>query len=799
MLLTRRQLALAVGLGLTSFAGQGLGVLHATPVESSGEVTFDLSQLANAGYSADVATFFSKEARFLPGVQTVSVSVNAGRSQEQQVRFDQAGQPCFDAGLLNQLNMRVPAEEESQACLDLSEAFPGGRLELRPGQSRMDVLVPQSAFLTSGVGDDYQRGGSAALLNYDLFANRYQSRSGGRGYFNARLEAGINVKNWAVRSRGSYSSGTEGARYVQQETYAQRPVEAMSSLLQVGQLSVMSEGFGGVPFWGAQLFSDTAQGDGEQLPVPIQGIADTHAVVEVRQRGQVVYRTVVSPGAYSISDVGTVTRGTDIEVLVTEEDGRTSRFVVPAPISVANRPLPATFRAGVGKYRPYAGVALESRAPWMVYGDYAFNVIDTVRLSNSALLAQGYQGAGTLATFATGERAWWGAGMRMSRTPARGLGHEWQVQGNASLGAGFYGGLSWQSRSQGFRQLEDTLTFRESEGVVSPFQRSLSASLSWGHSKWGSFSYSLSRTQSDTGVALSHALTASRRFGPVSASLSLQKTDGRGLAAFLNLQVPLGRDSLSARVYRYENGQQALGATYQGRLTSDVGYQVEASRSDTSQRLGASMQANTAYAALTGGVMQADSHTRSFYGSASGGMALTGDGMFAMSSGRISDTFALVKTPSVSGVRMSASGGSAKTSVLGTALVPAIRPYRNSRIQLDGKSLPLNYRFDTTAIDLKVARGTVVTHTIGTREMRQLMLTVRTGDNQPARVGSSIFNAEGDFMGTVVGDGNVILNNEEIGQPVYMNHHGARCEIRYAVPARFDAERPYEEAEAACI
>ena len=179
-------------------------------------------------------------------------------------------------------------------------------------------------------------------------------------------------------------------------------------------------------------------------------------------------------------------------------------------------------------------------------------------------------------------------------------------------------------------------------------------------------------------------------------------------------------------------------------------------------------------------------------------MALTGNGMFAMSSSRVSDTFAVVKIPSVSGVRMNASGGSATTSVLGTALVPAIYPYRNGRIQLDGKSLPLNYRFDTTAVDLKLARGTVATHTIGAMEIRQLMLTVRTGDGQTARVGSSIFNADGDFMGTVVGDGNVILDNEEIGQPVYLDHQGTRCEIRYDVPARFDAERPYEEAEATC-
>ena len=761
-------------------------------------MSFDLSQLAGAGFSADVAQFFSNEVRFLPGLQIVGVSVNAGRRQDQQVRFDQHGQPCFSASFLSQLGLRAPTETQEEACIDVGEAFPGWRTQLRPGQSQMDVTVPQRAFVAGGVDAGYQRGGTAVLLNYDLFANRYQSRFGGRGYLSARLEAGVNADNWAVRSRGSYSRGTEGSRYVQRETFAQRPIESVAALLQVGQLSAMSEGFGGVPILGAQLFSDATQGEGERLPVPIQGIADTHAVVEVRQRGQLVYRTVVSPGAYSISDVGAITRGADIEVLVTEEDGRTSRFVVPAPMSVAERPLPATFRAGVGKYRPYAGAVLKDEAPWMAYGDYAFNVIDALRLSNSLLFAARYQGASTQATFAAGERAWWGAGVRVSRASSQGMGHEWQMQGNASLGAGFYGGLSWQSRSHGFRQLEDTLTFRDSESAVSPFQRSLSASLSWSHPKWGSFSYGASHTHGDTGTTFSHSLSANRRFGNVSANLSLQKTEGRGLSAFLNLQVPLGRGSLSARAYRYENGQQSVGAAYMGRLTPDSNYQLEASRSEASQRLAASIQARTAYASLAGGVTQADSDTRSFYGSASGGLVLTADGAFAMSSSRISDTFAVIKIPSVSGIRMNASGGGAKTSLLGTALVPAIYPYRNSRIQLDGKTLPLNYRFDTTAVDLKLARGTVATHTIGATEIRQLMLTVRTGDGELARVGSSILSADGDFMGTVVGDGNVILDNEQIGRPVYMDYQGTRCEVRYDVPARFDAERPYEEAEATC-
>ena len=510
---------------------------------------------------------------------------------------------------------------------------------------------------------------------------------------------------------------------------------------------------------------------------------------------------MVAPGAFSISDVGAVTRGTDIEVLVIEEDGHQRRFVVPAPMTGAQQPMPPSFHIGAGRYRPYAGSVLRGGAPWVAYGDYAFDVSKVMRLSNAAMVSNRHQAIGSQATLNTGERAWWGAGARISRAKHVGLGFEWQVQGNANLGAGFNAGVSWQSRTRDFRLLDDVLQLEQLDDdfdFQQPFHRSLSASLNWANAKWGSFGYSVSRNQSPGSTDISHTLTANRRFGKVSANLSLQKTQIRGLSTFLNLQIPLGGNSVSARAYRYGDGQQTVGLTYQGRANKDVSYQLEGARSESSQRLGASMQARTAYGSINAGISQADSNMRSFYGTASGGMAWTSDNMFALSSSKISDTFAVVKIPKVAGIGMSASGGNAKTSALGTALVPSIYPYRDARIQLDGKTLPFNYRFDTTAVDLKLARGTVATHTIGAQELRQLMLNVRTDDDKAATVGSSIFNADGDFMGTVVGEGNIILDNEQIGTPVYMDYRGKRCEIRYDVPARFDPKRPYEEASAIC-
>jgi outer membrane usher protein len=780
------------------------GLAHAASAASggaSGEIQFDTRSLEAQGISPEVARFFSRGARFLPGVHEVKLSLNAGRSRSLQVRFDNSGQLCFDHTLLRQLGLLVPEGLGDNACMD-AEGLPGMRVDLWPGRSAIDVTVPEAAFDSALRDSAYQRGGSAAILNYNVFAQRFQGTGGARDYVQARLEPGFNLANWVVRSSGTYTRSSQRSTYRQNATYAQRSVESLNSLAQMGQIYAMSDGYGGMPLLGAQLFSDAAQMQSGTLTVPIQGVAETNAVIEIRQRGQVVYRTVVPPGPYTLSEIGGVSNSTDIEVLVTEEDGRTSRSTLPAPMSQVVGGLPATYHFGIGQYRREWGAAWRGRMPWVAYGDYAFNLGPDLRASVAALASAGYQSAYGQLSLGRGN-TWLGGSARLSRANGRGMGHEWQVQSSTSLVGNVSAGISWQARSAGYTSLEDTLV-RPGDGgeddwsYVSPFQQSLSASLTWSHLSWGAFSYSLSRSRDRHGVYTAQSFGAARKFGRVSANLSVQMADGGRNTLYLNLRVPLGRDSAGVRLQRQASGSTGIAANYQGRAGS-IGYQADAWKSDSSQRLSASAQSSTAYSQWAIGASTTDSRSRAFYASGNGGIALAGDRTLAFSSSRISDTFAVVKIPGVSGIRMNGGESGAKTSSLGNALVPAIYPYQKARIQLDGKTLPLNYRFDTTAIDLSLARGTVSMQTIGATEVRQLMLKVRMSNGDPAKVGAGVFNVERQFMGTVIGDGNIVLTNTDIGKSVFLeSHSGNRCEVIYQAPASFDPHRPYEEADATC-
>lgn len=775
------------------------------------EVSFDLKQLENNGVSAEVAAFFAKGTRFLPGTHLVGVSVNAGRRQMLPVRFDGQGAACLDAIVLAQLQVIAPVAGDA-ACIDLQAAYPGTRIELRPASAQMELDLPQSA-LVGGGGDGFERGGRAAILNYDLFTQRSWNRTGGSDYLSARLETGFNAGNWVVRSRGDYLRQQSQVRYTQQDSLVQRPLERIAAVLEAGQLAAFSEGYGGIPMLGVQLYGDDAQLQPARLTVPIEGIAQTHARVEVRQRGQVIHRSVVAPGPYRIEDIGVVGQGADLDVEIVEEDGRVQQRRVPAPMAMGNVAQPATFQLGIGRYRPYAGTTLEGQAPWLAHAGYAFDLRPGSRLSLSTLLSSRFQGAYAQTSASLGRRASAGIGLHVSNAGSLGRGHELQVQGNAAFGRGFSAGLSWQARSARFRSLEDTLLVPADPAASLPdpaqpatpwgappattAQQSVGGSLSWSHPRWGTLSYAGWYSRADGAHTLGHSLSVSRRIGRASLNLTVQSSRRDGMSGFANLQVPLGAGSLSTRAYRYGNGSQVLGASYQNRTRADTRYRLEANASNDDLRLAASAGRQTAAAALHGGVSASNGGQRSAYASASGGMAVTDDGTLALSNARIGDTFAVVGIPQVPGVRLTGAG-SGTSSALGTVLLPSLAPYRRSQLQLDGRTLPLNRRFGTTTVELALARGSVARPIFASQEIRQLMLTITAPDGQPARVGSALYDSSGDFLGTVIGEGNAIVDNERIGQPLFLDIAGGRCQVHYTAPTRFDPDRPYEEAAATC-
>jgi outer membrane usher protein FimD/PapC len=216
---------------------------------------FDLKTLAALGYTADVAEFFGKEARFLPGVNTVNIQINAARSYTVDARFNADGQLCVDNALLVALKLRQP--KLASECEELSTLWPTALVRTYPGQFRLELMLPEEAF--DPEQGDFQYGGHALLLNYNLFGQQISGNNADLRFFQGLFEPGVNLSNWVVRNRSSVSSGLGNSRYTSEETSALRAVESLKSVLQLGQFGSNSDSFSGLPLFGAQLYSDSAQ------------------------------------------------------------------------------------------------------------------------------------------------------------------------------------------------------------------------------------------------------------------------------------------------------------------------------------------------------------------------------------------------------------------------------------------------------------------------------------------------------------------------------------------------------------
>lgn len=223
------------------------------------------------------------------------------------------------------------------------------------------------------------------------------------------------------------------------------------------------------------------------------------------------------------------------------------------------------------------------------------------------------------------------------------------------------------------------------------------------------------------------------------------------------------------------------------------------SRTDEQTRVNGSVNATTAYSQLMGCGSWTDENTHAMMMSASGAVVYA-DGLFATSAVPLADTFGVLRVPGQSGVQINTlGGGTTVTNHWGTAAIPTLPVGRKTPVELNTKNLPLNVRLGTTSFDVAVAKGTVISREVSATVMKQLLLGITLADGTPAPSGSSLVDDKGQLMGIVMGNGNAMLSNEQIGQLVRLRmSNQAECIVDYPVPPHFDPDALYEEADAVC-
>ncbi|MBD9475378.1 fimbrial biogenesis outer membrane usher protein [Achromobacter sp. ACM01] len=815
-------------LGLASFSAQA--------AEPAGTV-FNQEFLGTGGDQpqADLS-IFSFGNSVLPGEYLADVFVNDQSMGASRIIVEvQEGlkQPsvCLTRGQLENWGVNMAALPESAgadgACVDLPALVQDAAVNFDGGKQRLYLSIPQAA-LKRAARDSvdpsrWDKGITSALLDYQL----NMSRQGGGNSSNrgaespyaayAGLRGGLNFGDWRLRHASNYNRGTNGrGEWQSLETNLQRDLRSINGQLLLGDGNTPGNFFDSVPFRGVQVSSDDSMlPDSMQGYAPtIRGIAQTNALVTVRQNGYIVYNAYVAPGAFVLDDLYPSSSGGDLEVTITESDGRQTRYV-QAYASVPTLLREGTWRysATAGRYRSASGS--DEREPTFVQGTIARGLGQEFSLYGGITAASIYQSA--LVGVGKNLRSFGAISLDLShaRTSTERL--KTQGQSVRFLYAKSLDEIGTNFRVAGYRySTSGYRTFREATGVDDfepgykmPSRRNeLRFEVSQSLGSWGSV-YASARQQSYWQTNQKERLIQvgySGSYRQVSYNVFVDMNTGRSGSndrrVMLSMSIPLGASGSSAHysLTTGNNGETSHAATVSGSAFEDnrLSYNLTAA---TSNQNGVNSSGNAYYLSRIGRLDLGASQGRNYNqinAGLSGGIVVHAGGVtFGQPLG---ETVALVHAPSAENVRFESHPG-VSTDASGYAIVPSLSPYRPNRLAMLTADLGDTVEVKNAAVNLVPTRGAVIRAGFETVVGYRLMLTLTRKDNSVVPFGARIDNEAGQEIGIVGPDGQAFVTGaQQSGTMRIVWGRGAAdsCGVSYTLPQE-DRPAPIREVAYMCL
>lgn len=812
-------------------------------VDGSGpvEADFDRSMLSGAGQNTTDLSRFERGNPVLPGTYRVDIYLNdlwVGRSD---VRFavskpDASATACISAMLLEQLGLPLDklsgkqraALANADSCMDFESLIPGARLTFDQSGLRLDASVPQAWLGHRPRGyvspENWDAGVPAMLLNYNF--NSYRSSNAGFTQTSAYLglRTGVNLGLWHLRqdSALNWQSGVAGQPSHRQwqniDTYVRRDLPTWHAALTLGDAYTSGDLFDSIRLRGVSIATDD-----RMLPnslrgyaPTVRGVAESNAKVSVRQNGVVIYETTVSPGPFVIDDLYPTGYGGDLQVTVTEANGRVNTFSVPfASVPQLLRPGVSRFNVALGQLRDTSMLHTPLVAETTVQHGFTNLLTGYAGLVGT----RGYSAAqlgsalntryGALAldlttahTVIPGQSSQTGQSLRLSYSKTL-------PETNTSLTVATY-----RYSTSGYLGLRDAMLARDYArgglypvgtdplllsqlngvdptnlpGVLTPAQRNLLLGNSGIDPITGQFDRQRSRFDltlnqqlgtaggalyasgsardywNRTGTDLQFQLGYNNRFHRLSYSVSATRV--RDLDQhyrnqyFISFSLPLGErayaPNLTGNLNRDDSGRALEQLTVNGSAGVDNRYNYGATASHGE---GAGTAASiyggyrSSYAQLNASYGSGSDYSQASLGASGAIVAYPGGISFGQS---IGDTVGIVVAPDAAGARVNNTVG-LRVDHSGHALVPYLTPYNLNTVELDPKGMPLNVQLEATSAQVAPYAGSVVMLRFKTKAGRMLIVQVRMADGNAVPFGSEVVNAGGQVLGVVGQAGHILL------------------------------------------
>ena len=742
--------------------------------------------------------------------------------------------PCLHLDVYRRIGIRLSEQAAGGGCLFFASEVKGGRAEVDMSRLRLNLSVPRAQLNHAPRGyvdpQDLTAGSTIGFINY--LSNYYHvAHSGGAGGSRdsawLSLNGGLNAAGWQFRQLSNLSWSREaGYRWDTVRSYLQKPLPGIGSQLMLGELVTSGRFFSGLSYRGAALATDDRMlPDAMRGYAPvIAGVAASNARVSVRQNGQQIYQTTVAPGAFEINDLYPTSYSGDLEVEVTEADGAVKSFSVPFSA------VPESMRPGISRFNIETGRTRDGGdESW--FGDLTWQrgLSNAVTLNSGLRLADRYRAAmlggvyssrlGAVGLDVTGSQA---------HMPDAGYVHGWmshlswsktfQPTGTTLSLAGY------RYSTRGYRDLGDVLGSRRSAREDSPrwsttaAQRSrFDISLSQSLQRLGSL-FVTGSTQNyrdgrrrDTQLQLGYSNSFRHGIG-MNLTFGRQRSGGYGergrMQTFsaLSFSLPLGgpasrRPTLSTSATRASDG----GTQYQSSPSGSLGEQQATSyglnlshdRQHGRTVYGGNLQRRLQDTTLGFNASRGDGYWQAS-ANAQGALAIHGGGLTF--GHYLSDTFALVEAKGAEGARVY-NAHQVTINKSGYALIPAVTPYRYSRITLDPQEMDGGAELIDSERRIAPVAGAAAKVVFRTRRGSAMLIKSTLPDGAPVPLGADVLDESGATVGMAGQGGQIYVRSERQKGRLSVRwgeSEAERCALAFDLTGRESAQ-PLVRLSAACL
>lgn len=851
-----------------------MAVIFAWSAPAQAALHFDPAMLdTDSTDVADLSHFEQGGGAQPPGNYSVELFINGNSQGNRELRFS----PRSAEAAAN--NLEVHDSTGLVACLtrkDLiamgvnADAYPALRNAapdqcLSPGHyipqaytsfdfqhMRLDISIPQVAMRSQAHGwiapQQWDEGINAGLLNYQFSGNENRGKYGNSSSRFLNLTSGLNLGPWRLRDNSTWTDNqspfSHQRRWQHLNTYVQRAIIPWRSELTAGDSTTDGDVFDAFSFRGLRLatdesmYPDTMHGF---APV-IRGTAMSSALVTVRQNGSVIYKTAVAAGAFVINDLYPVSAGGDLEVTVTEADGRSRVFTVPySSVPVLQRQGHYRYAFTAGRYRGSSDIYSQ---PGFAQATLLWGLPHSITAYGGSQVAQNYL---AVAAGAGVNMGGWGALSaditQANSTLADGSRHQGQsvrfLYGRSLVSTGTTIQLAgYRYSTQGYHTLQETAlrgmkgwteNNDEVDAAGRPVPRSWVSYYNLYNTRRERVELNLSQNLFNLGslyltgshqtywhsTATTNSLQAgfSSTIKHVNYTLSYGYSRVTGQSSSdstfsLFMSVPL-----SALLPQSSSGNE-MSASYSASRNSDGSLVHQAGISGTAlSENNLNWSLSQGYSRRDGDSGELNLDYQGTYGNASAGYGYSGDYRqirYGASGGAIlhrggltlgqplGTTNVLVAAPGAAGIPLENSTG-IHTDWRGYTVVPYASMYRDNRVALDVSKLDDHTDIDNAVAHVVPTRGAVVRARFDAYSGARVFMTLMHL-GKPLPFGTTVVVAGGNHSSLVAENGEVYLSGlplKGLLKAQWGSSPNQQCSVHYQLPASI-LKKTLAEAKADC-